>query len=114
MKKLHTFSLAEQAQAGLLKELLEKEGVACLIKNEQLFAALGEITFLECRITSYNVCYTKLLRDQQPARQLQDLLFTVRKFFLFPDQVKLTQHFGNIAGVTGLDLVIVLTLAATP
>ena len=48
MKKLHTFSLAEQAQAGLLKELLEKEGIACLIKNEQLFAALGEIPFLEC------------------------------------------------------------------
>ena len=48
MKKLHTFSMAEQAQAGLLKELLEKEGIACLIKNEQLFAALGEIPFLEC------------------------------------------------------------------
>jgi len=48
MKKLYTFSLAEQAQAGLLKELLEKEGVACLVKNEQLFAALGEIPFLEC------------------------------------------------------------------
>lgn len=48
MKKLYTFSLAEQAQAGLLKELLAKEGIACLIKNEQLFAALGEIPFLEC------------------------------------------------------------------
>jgi hypothetical protein len=48
MKKLHTFSLSDQAQAGLLKELLEKEGIACLIKNEQLFAALGEIPFLEC------------------------------------------------------------------
>lgn len=48
MKKLYTFSLAEQAQAGLLKELLENEGIACLIKNQQLFAALGEIPFLEC------------------------------------------------------------------
>lgn len=48
MKKLHTFTMAEQAQAGLLKELLEKEGIVCLIKNEQLFAALGEIPFLEC------------------------------------------------------------------
>ena len=48
MKKLHTFSLADRAEAGLLKELLEKEGVACLIRNEQLFAALGEIPFLEC------------------------------------------------------------------
>ncbi len=48
MKKLHTFTLADRAEAGLLKELLEKEGVACLIRNEQLFAALGEIPFLEC------------------------------------------------------------------
>lgn len=48
MKKLYTFPLAEQAQAGLLKELLEKEGIVCLIKNEQLFAALGEIPFLDC------------------------------------------------------------------
>lgn len=48
MKKLHTFTVADRAEAGLLKELLEKEGVACLIRNEQLFAALGEIPFLEC------------------------------------------------------------------
>lgn len=48
MKKLYTFTLAEQAQAGLIKDLLEKEGIACIIKNEQLFAALGEIPFLEC------------------------------------------------------------------
>ncbi len=48
MKKLHTFSLADRAEAGLLKELLEREGVTCLIRNEQLFAALGEIPFLEC------------------------------------------------------------------
>jgi hypothetical protein len=48
MKKLHTFSLADRAEAGLLKELLEREGVACLMRNEPLFAALGEIPFLEC------------------------------------------------------------------
>ena len=48
MKKLHTFSIANRADAGLLLELLEREGVACLIRNEQLFAALGEIPFLEC------------------------------------------------------------------
>ncbi len=48
MKKLHTFSMADRAEAGLLKELLEREGVNCLIRNEQLFAALGEIPFLEC------------------------------------------------------------------
>ena len=48
MKKLHTFTIADRAEAGLFKELLEREGVACLIRNEQLFAALGEIPFLEC------------------------------------------------------------------
>jgi hypothetical protein len=48
MKRLHTFSLADRAEAGLLKELLEREGIACLIRNDQLFAALGEIPFLEC------------------------------------------------------------------
>jgi hypothetical protein len=48
MKKLHTFSLADRAEAGLIKELLEREGITCLIRNEQLFAALGEIPFLEC------------------------------------------------------------------
>lgn len=48
MKKLHTFNLADRAEAGLLKELLEREGVVCLLRNEQLFAALGEIPFLEC------------------------------------------------------------------
>jgi hypothetical protein len=48
MKKLHTFTLADRAEAGLLKELLEREGITCLIRNEQLFAALGEIPFLEC------------------------------------------------------------------
>jgi hypothetical protein len=48
MKKLHTFTLADRAEAALLKEFLEREGVACLLRNEQLFAALGEIPFLEC------------------------------------------------------------------
>lgn len=48
MKKLFTFSPWERPQAGLLKELLEKEGIACLIRNEQLFAAMGEIPFTEC------------------------------------------------------------------
>lgn len=48
MKKLHVFSLWERAQAGLIKELLEKEGIACLMKNENLFSALGEIPFPEC------------------------------------------------------------------
>lgn len=48
MKKLHTFSMHERPQAGLIRELLEKEGIACLLRNEQLFSALGEIPLLEC------------------------------------------------------------------
>jgi hypothetical protein len=48
MKKLHTFSIAERSQAGLLKELFEREGINCLIRNDQLFSAMGEIPFLEC------------------------------------------------------------------
>jgi hypothetical protein len=48
MRKLHVFGLGERPLALLLKELLEGEGVACLIRNEELFAAMGEIPFIEC------------------------------------------------------------------
>lgn len=48
MKKLYTFTLADRAEAGLMKDRLEGEGISCLVRNEQLFAALGEIPFLEC------------------------------------------------------------------
>lgn len=48
MKKLHTFGLHEGPFAALLKERLEAEGVACLLRNQQLFSALGEIPFTEC------------------------------------------------------------------
>jgi len=48
MKKLHTFGLHEGPLAALLRERLEQEGVACLLRNQQLFSALGEIPFTEC------------------------------------------------------------------
>jgi len=48
MKKLQTFAVHEGPLAGMLKERLEQEGVACLVRNQQLFAALGEIPFTEC------------------------------------------------------------------
>lgn len=48
MKKLHTFSLWERPLAGMFKELLSNEGVACLLRNEQLSSAIGEIPFTEC------------------------------------------------------------------
>ena len=36
------------AHIGLVRNLLEQSGIACLIKNEQLSGGLGEIPFLEC------------------------------------------------------------------
>lgn len=35
-------------EIGHLKNVLEQAGIRCLIKNEQLSGALGEIPFLEC------------------------------------------------------------------
>lgn len=49
MRKLIGFTPHERPLAGLLKERLEQEGIACLLRNEELFAAMGEIPFLELR-----------------------------------------------------------------
>jgi len=48
MKKLRAFGLGERPLALMLRAMLEAEGIACLLRNEELFAALGEIPFLEC------------------------------------------------------------------
>jgi Putative prokaryotic signal transducing protein len=48
MKKLHVFSPYERPQAGMLKELLDVEGIHCLLRNDQLSTAIGEIPFVEC------------------------------------------------------------------
>jgi hypothetical protein len=48
MKKLHVFSFQQRTEAGLLKEILANEGIACLVRNDQLSTALGEIPFVEC------------------------------------------------------------------
>jgi len=48
MKKLRAFGLGERPLALMLRAMLEGEGIACLLRNEELFAALGEIPFLEC------------------------------------------------------------------
>lgn len=37
------------AEIGYLRNMLEQQGIACLLKNEQLAGALGEIPFLECQ-----------------------------------------------------------------
>lgn len=36
------------AYLGHLKNVLEQSGIACLLRNEQLSGALGEIPFLDC------------------------------------------------------------------
>lgn len=48
MKKLHTFTHRERAYASLLKERLAGEGIICLLRNDELSTALGEIPFVEC------------------------------------------------------------------
>ena len=48
MKRLHRFSILERPLAALLRQRLQQEGIACLLRNEDLFTALGEIPLLEC------------------------------------------------------------------
>lgn len=48
MKKLRTFALWELPLAGMFNDLLRKEGIDCLLRNEQLSSAMGEIPFIEC------------------------------------------------------------------
>jgi len=36
------------AEIGHYRNVLEQAGIACVVKNEQLSGALGEIPFLEC------------------------------------------------------------------
>ena len=48
MKKLQTFTHRERPFANLLKERLATEGIACLVRNDELSSALGEIPFVEC------------------------------------------------------------------
>ncbi len=50
------------AEVGLVRGLLEQSGIRCLIKNEQLSGALGEIPFLECQPELW------VLRDQDAYR----------------------------------------------
>jgi hypothetical protein len=48
MRKLYTFNIGENAQAGLVKDLIEKDGIPCVIRNDQLSTALGPVPFTEC------------------------------------------------------------------
>jgi hypothetical protein len=46
MQRLMRSSLV--SEIGLVRSLLERAGIACFTKNEQLAGALGDIPFLEC------------------------------------------------------------------
>jgi len=48
MKKLHTFGLWDRPLAGLFRERLAQEGVACLVRNDDLVSVMGEIPLVEC------------------------------------------------------------------
>ncbi|PLX93641.1 MAG: DUF2007 domain-containing protein [Desulfuromonas sp.] len=47
MKRLYRFSPWQRIDAAIWRDRLEQEGIPCILRNEELFAALGEIPFLE-------------------------------------------------------------------
>ena len=48
MKKLYAFTHRERPLANLLRVRLADEGINCLVRNDELSTALGEIPFVEC------------------------------------------------------------------
>ncbi|MBN1957117.1 MAG: DUF2007 domain-containing protein [Desulfuromonadales bacterium] len=48
MKKLCAFHFWDRLQAAMLKEILAEEGIECVLRNDQLSSAIGEIPFIEC------------------------------------------------------------------
>src|SRR2546428_2030440 len=48
MKRVYTFNLGESAEAGLIKNLMGKDGISCLIRNEYRAMASGSLPFTEC------------------------------------------------------------------
>ena len=42
------YSTESLAEVGHFRNVLEQNGIPCVIKNEQLSGALGEVPFLEC------------------------------------------------------------------
>ncbi|MCM2265906.1 MAG: DUF2007 domain-containing protein [Desulfuromonadales bacterium] len=48
MKKLQVFAHHERPFATMLKERFATEGIVCLVRNDELSTALGEIPFVEC------------------------------------------------------------------
>jgi hypothetical protein len=69
MKRILTSeSLAEMVH---YKNVLEQNGVRCLIKNEQLSGALGEVPFLECLPELWVLKETDLKRAEDLLAELR-------------------------------------------
>lgn len=68
MKKLFTFNISKSPETELLKDLLAKEGIAYLMRNEQLSTALGGIPFTEC----YPELWILNEEDSPKAKELLD------------------------------------------
>ena len=56
---------ASVGEIGLVRGLVERAGIKCITKNEQLAGALGEIPFLECEPELWVVHDEDLERAQQ-------------------------------------------------
>jgi Putative prokaryotic signal transducing protein len=72
MKKLHTFNIGQNAQVGLLQELVEKAGIPCVTRNDHLSTASGAIPFTEC----YPELWILNDEDCPKARELLDRWLT--------------------------------------
>ena len=64
MKRILTSELL--AEIEHFRNVLEQDGIRCIVKNEQLSGALGEVPFLECLPELWVVND----RDREPAERL--------------------------------------------
>jgi hypothetical protein len=69
MKRL--ISNESLAYIGHLKNVLEQDGITCIIKNSQLSGALGEIPFLECLPEIWVVADADLSRATEILAELE-------------------------------------------
>ncbi|MEW5974585.1 MAG: DUF2007 domain-containing protein [Acidobacteriota bacterium] len=48
MQRVFTSHLGDNAEVGMLKEIIEKEGIECVVRNDSLTTALGGVPVTEC------------------------------------------------------------------
>ena len=94
-------SILTRLNRSLSRLAREERGSAAMVLGISLTAVIGFTALavdLGCRITSYNVCYTKLLRHQNPpdlnpgnyklVRFFEHKIDGVVRWFFFPDQCR--------------------------